>query len=154
MGVTDSTQEFTAALRTQLLTYTDGGPAPNTIDAAVSGRVYQDSPPPLSSASYPYLVVSLVRLPASPDTDYHRRGLQVEVIVIDRPRAKLARAQRLADLADKAMTQWRVATATDGSVLLRPPTIQPLPVGPSDTDRELIQIRVLSDAGYAWWRAA
>lgn len=154
MGVTDSTQSFSIAFRTQLLTHTDGGAAPNTIGAAVGTRCWQDVPPPLRDTSWPFVIYSVDRLPPLSDMDYHRRGLLVIVTIYDRPRAKLARAQRLADLADMAMTQWRVGSATDGSVLLRPPTITSPPPGIDETDKEVIRIRLTSDTGYAWWRAA
>lgn len=155
MGATDSTQEFSTALRTRLLTYTDGGAAPASIGAAVGERLWHNRPPgSVGPTSYPYVLLTVTLLPPQDDMDWHRRGVMVEVMVVDRPHAKLARAQRLADLAAKALSQWDLASAADGSVKFRPPTIDPIPSGGDDTDKEVVQIRVMADSGYAWWKAA
>lgn len=148
MGVTDGTREFVEAFRDFLIGFTDS--FGTTFLTEMGGeRVYQETPP--AGAVYPYALVTASFTPPREDMDWHRRGVQLEVMIVDRPRAKLTRAQRLADMAYKAIHLWSVGSALDGSVQFRPGTMQSIPPGGDDTDREVVQIRVLAD-GYAWWR--
>lgn len=156
MGVTDSLTELYSAIRTRLLTYTDGGAAPNTIAAATSSRVYNEAPPevvPPAQQPVPFVLLTIDPNPADRDKDPSRIEFQVEVQVIHRPRTTIAAARRIADLAWKALASYQVGNATDGFVKLRPPSLpETFPPGGGDADREVVQIRIVSE-GYAYWKA-
>ena len=151
MGVTDSLTDLYSAIRTQLLTYTDGGVAPNTINAAVSGRLYNESPP--DAAATPYVILTIdpntrVRRYVKARVEFH-----VEVQVVHSPRTNIAAARRIADLAWKALADYEVRNATDSVVQLEVPTLpETLPRGGGDADREVVQILVRTD-GFAYWKA-
>jgi hypothetical protein len=151
MGATDSMTELYTAIRTRLLTYTDGGAAPNTIAAAVGTRLYNESPP--DAAAVPYLLLTIDGNSPQRDKDGARIEFQVEVQVIHSPRTNIAAARRIADLAWKAMAGYTVGNTTDGFVQLRvPPFPETLPPGSGDADREVVQIRIVSE-GFAYWKA-
>lgn len=157
MGVTDSTIELYAAIRTRLLTYTDGGAAPNTINAATSGRVYSISPPdPASNTmqTVPFVLLTITETPPSGEGDPTRFTFDVEVQVVHRPRTMTPAAFRIADLAKKALAGRIVAnSATDGFVtMISPPLIAALPAGGGDADRTVVQIMVTA-SGYGYSKA-
>lgn len=156
MGVTDSLTELYSAIRTRLLTYNDGGAEPNTITEAVGTRVYNEAPPDPAvgtTLTVPYLVLTIDGNPAMPDTDRVRMEFQVEVQVVNRDRTTIAATRRIADLVFKALANYQVATAGDGFVKLRVPMLpETLPPGGGDADRQVVQIRIVSE-GFAYWRA-
>ena len=155
MGVTDSTFELFTAIRTRLLTYTDGGAAPNTIAAATTSRVYSVSPPdPASNTvqAVPFVLLNIDDIPQQPGADPTRFRFAVEVQVVHRPWSTLAAALRVADLAKKALAGRIVAnTSADGFVKIdSPPLLRILPRGGGDADREVVQIMVTADGwGYS-----
>lgn len=151
MGATDSLTELYTAIRTRLLTYSDGGAAPNTLAGYVGTRLYNESPP--DTATMPYLLLTIDGNPPQRDKDETRVEFQVEVQVLHSPRTNIVPARRMADLVWQALSGYSVGNATDGFIRLRvPPMPETLPAGGGEADRETVQIRIVSE-GFAYWKA-
>jgi hypothetical protein len=143
MGATDGMTELYDAIRARLVAY-------GTINTAVGGRIYYESPPEPVVA--PYLLLTIDGNTPQRDKDAARIEFQVEVQIINDARTKIAATRAIANQAWNALAGYTIGNATDGFVKLRvPPFPETLPRGTGDADRDVVQIRIVSE-GWSYWK--
>lgn len=115
----------------------DGKSPADELGAGDAGRMYYVQAP--DHPTYPYVIG---RLMAGRTTMGVRKAMELELIIIDRPRARQVAAEQLADIIEGALQGFRSSAA--GFVMTSAPDRDTLPVTPTPGDREEVQIRLVS----------
>lgn len=133
-----STDALYVLLRDRLLNTAD--PDGQTLDAALSGRLYRVAAP--DTATYPYGLMRIQSPQIAPDTDGLKMTADLEVLFFGRPRATQPEIEALGDRAVAVLMPYR--DASSGLVYVASATSEALPEFPAPADANVVQVRVLA----------
>lgn len=148
MAGTHSTITLFQQLRRHILTFQppESVTLEVTLGDELSGRFWYAAGPtpdqdPEAEPIYPYVVGRFV------NTQITRAGQRMrtdfEITVYDRPRSRQLAAETIADRIQGAILGYR--DGRYGFAMMNPPTRESLPPTPPPGDRELVQVRLVSE---------
>lgn len=144
MPATTSTADLYGNLRATVLAFTDGV---TSIASLIGTKLYNDAPP--QAAVFPYVVLRIMNSITSEFGSGDRLDFDIEVMIFARPYSAAQTAHKVADLIEEAFLRYTVGTTADGGIYIHSRTRDSLPPGTGETDREVVQIRLVFSA-FTW----
>lgn len=148
MAGTQSTVTLFQQLRKHILQWQppEGVTLELTLGDEVDGRFWYAAGPtpdvdPADDSLYPYVVGRFLNIQKT--LAGQRMRADFELTVYDRPRSRQIAAETIADRIEGAILGYR--DARYGFVMMNPPTRESLPSTPPPGDRELVQVRIVTE---------
>ena len=133
-----------ATLRTRLLSFVQAGSG-DSLDALLSGRLYNDQPP--ADAVFPYGVLRLPDLLTTGVDGTMRLAGDLELMLYGRPASTRATMRHAGDIALSGPRTW--ATTSGGLIKITDARVQMVPALPAPADSEVVAVRVVASL-YCW----
>ncbi len=139
-----STVALWQLLRNRILGFTtpDGHAVASQLGSGKDGKLYYVEAP--ANAVTPYAVGRLINRQVTHQGARERSDL--EIMLYDRPRARMPMDEELADWIKGALNGYRAPSSSHaGFVMVNPPSSEILPVTPSPGDTSLVTIQIVAE---------